>query len=329
MMKLSTMKKVVDTVNQEWRSPIAEKILENWGYDEGTVCYFRASANFVFIFKKKEKTYFLRFTDSVEKNLSLLEAEMEILEYLRDQPIRSAQPVKSLNQRIIEVVETEIGTYYAVVFEALPGKQFEIEELQLDQFFQWGRALGKLHFIFKDIPEKYRSNRESWKDQLISIQEFLPEQEIAAMREWNVILARLETLKQSDGNFGLIHYDLELDNQRWDDQIVGIMDFDDCINHWFVADIAFALRDLFTKKIDLQNPFFQEFLKGYQRETELDASLLSELPLFQRMHNLVTFAKLLHTVDIPEMQDQPVWLANLRSKLLNKLEDYRNSFLNL
>jgi hypothetical protein len=37
MMKLSTMVKVVATVDGEWRSPLAEQILENWGYDEGSV----------------------------------------------------------------------------------------------------------------------------------------------------------------------------------------------------------------------------------------------------------------------------------------------------
>ncbi|MFD1450263.1 hypothetical protein [Oceanobacillus sojae] len=34
MMKLSTMKKVMNTVNSEWRSPLGEEILERWGYDK-------------------------------------------------------------------------------------------------------------------------------------------------------------------------------------------------------------------------------------------------------------------------------------------------------
>lgn len=50
MMKLSTMKKVVDTLSEEWESSLAETILERWGYDAGTVRYVRASANFIFVF---------------------------------------------------------------------------------------------------------------------------------------------------------------------------------------------------------------------------------------------------------------------------------------
>jgi Ser/Thr protein kinase RdoA (MazF antagonist) len=320
------MKKVVATVDGEWRSPLAEQILESWGYDEGSVYYFRASVNFLFKFKKKDKFYFLRFSDSSEKELSSIESEIEILEYLRGQAIRVALPVKSLNNNYIETVETEIGTFNAVVFEALPGKQFETEELVLEQFFKWGSSLGELHAIFKDMPEKYRLNRKSWGEQLIEIKQQLPVYETAAQRELEQLINWSNGLEISENNFGLIHFDFELDNQRWDNEVIGILDFDDCMNHWYVADIAFALRDIFKKEVDFENPFFQEFLKGYQNETDLDFSLLEQLSYFLRLHNLVTFTGLLQTVDVQESPDHPDWLSNLRLKLLQYIEQYRDTF---
>lgn len=325
-MKLSTMVKVVATVDGEWRSPLAEQILENWGYDEGSVYYFRASANFLFIFKKNNKTYFLRFSDSSEKELSSIESEIVVLEYLREKAIRVALPVKSLNNNYIETVETEIGTFYAVVFEALPGKQFETEELDLEQFFKWGSSLGELHSIFKIMPEKYRLNRKSWSDQLIEIKQQLPVYEAAAQRELEQLITWSDGLNISESNFGLIHFDFELDNQRWDNEVIGILDFDDCMNHWYVADIALALRDIFKKEVDLENPFFQEFLKGYQNETDLDFSLLEQLSNFLRLHKIMSFTRLLQTVDVQETPDQPAWLSNLRLKLLQYIERYRDSF---
>jgi Ser/Thr protein kinase RdoA (MazF antagonist) len=326
MMKLSMMKKVVDTVNSEWRSLLAEEILERWGYDEGSVYYFRASANFLFIFKKNGATYFLRFNAISEKSLTALKAEIEILEYLRHQPLRVALPVQSLNQNFIETVENEWGTFYAVVFEALPGKQFETEELQKDQFFTWGSALGKLHHFLKEMPEEYRQNRKSWRDQLAFVQEILPTHETAALYELEQILKWSNGLDVTKENFGLIHYDFELDNQRWDNGMVGILDFDDCVNHWYAADIVFALRDLFEKEIDLKNELVEEFLSGYQSETRLDSQLEQEFPWFMRMHNLVSYTKLLRTVDIPESGDYPEWLSNLRAKLLRYMNQYRTSF---
>lgn len=326
MMNLSMMQKVVATVDSEWKSPLAEKILESWGYDEGEVYYFRASANFLFVFKREGKHYFLRFSHSSEKNLALLEAEMEILEYLRKQPVRVALPVKSRNEQLIETVETELGTFYAVVFEALPGKQYETEELEPGQFFTWGSALGKLHEFFKSMPETYRLNRESWRDQLSNVQNLLPVEETAAFEELNQILNWAQSLEVTNDNFGLIHFDFELDNQRWEDDLIGILDFDDSVNHWYAADIAFALRDLFENEVDLDNESVQEFISGYKSETELDSLLLQDLSWFRRMHNLVTFSRLLQAIDIPASADHPEWLANLRVKLLNRLEQYRASF---
>jgi Ser/Thr protein kinase RdoA (MazF antagonist) len=320
------MKKVVATVDSEWRSPLAEQILESWDYDEGSVYYFRASANFLFIFKNKDQTYFLRFSDSSEKELSSIESEIEVLEYLREQAIRVALPVKSLNNNYIETVETEIGTFYAVVFEALPGKQFETEDLDIGQFFKWGSSLGELHSIFKVMPEKYRFNRKSWSDQLIEIKQQLPVYETAAQRELEQLINWSDRLNISENNFGLIHFDFELDNQRWDNEVIGILDFDDCMNHWYVADIAFALRDLFKQEVDLDNPLFKEFLKGYQNETDLDFTLLEQLSYFLRLHNLISFTGLLQTVDVQESSDHPDWLSNLRLKLLQYIELYRDSF---
>lgn len=328
-MKLSTMAKVVATVDSEWRSPLAEQILESWGYDEGSVYYFRASANFLFIFKKDDKTFFLRFSDSNEKELSSIESEIEILEYLRNQPIRVALPVKSLNDNYIETIKTEIGTFNAVVFEALPGKQYETEELELEQFFKWGRSLGELHAIFKDIPDKYRQNRKSCSEQLIEVKQYLPAYEPAALRELEQLIQWSEGLTISEENFGLIHFDFELDNQRWDNESIGILDFDECMNHWYVADIAFALRDLIKKEVDLENPFILEFIKGYQSETDLDSNLLQQLSWFMRLHNLISFTRLIKTVDIQKSPDHPDWLTNLREKLLQFIEQYRGSFIDI
>lgn len=50
MMKLSTMRTVDNTVDTHGSSPIAEQILTPWDYDQGSVQFFRSSANFVYRF---------------------------------------------------------------------------------------------------------------------------------------------------------------------------------------------------------------------------------------------------------------------------------------
>lgn len=326
MMDLVTMNKVVKTVDEEGKSTLAEGILERWGYDRGTVYYYRASSNFLFVLKKEGKRYYLRFSDANEKDYSQIESEMKILEYLREQPIRVALPVKSISGNIIECVQTNIGTYYAVVFEELPGKQFEVEDLAEVDFRTWGSHLGKLHKIFKEMPEDDRSGRKNLQEQLDAVCAQLPEHETAALKEVNTIKYWGKGLVRSNDNFGLIHYDFELDNLSWIDNEIGILDFDDCMNSWFVSDIAFALRDILKTSDDIENPFVKAFIAGYQSETQLDHRLVKELPMFIRMHNLITFASLLKIVDVPESITLTEGLINLKGKLEKYIEKYRVSF---
>ena len=52
-----------------------------------------------------------------------------------------------------------------------------------------------------------------------------------------------------------------------------MIDFDDCATYWFVADIAFALRDLFgdsASQVDFQNAMLLRFIEGYRSARSID-----------------------------------------------------------
>lgn len=231
----------------------------------------------------------------------------------------------SLNARFVEVVETQIGIFYAVVFTGLEGKHYEVDDLNSNQFFKWGSSLGQLHDVFKNMPENYTLNRPNWKDHLAFVHKTIPNHDKAVLKEWELINNWATQLNRTKDNFGMIHYDFELDNLSFKDDEIGILDFDDCSHYWFAADIAFALRDVFDTGVDLLNPSYQQFVEGYTSVTTINVELLQEIPLFIRMHRLVMFAKLLRSVDIEESEEIPDWLAGLRHKLVNHLSNYRLS----
>ncbi|WP_026011232.1 phosphotransferase [Paenibacillus sp. OSY-SE] len=154
MMKLSTMKKIVATLNENWQSPLGEKTMERWEHDPGSLYYVRSSANSVFSFTRQGVRRYLRFNDECERIRASIEAEMDVLLYLREQSIRAGQPVKSRNGRYVEEVPTQWGTFHATVFEAVEGNQIDDEQLTEEQFVAWGRGLGRLHHIFK---QRHRS----------------------------------------------------------------------------------------------------------------------------------------------------------------------------
>ncbi|MFW5981299.1 MAG: phosphotransferase enzyme family protein, partial [bacterium] len=307
MMKLSTMKTIVDTVDEEWNSSFGEEIAGLWGYDEGTVKYFRSSANFIFIFRREGEDYYLRFNHSDERDKDSIKEEIKLLNYLNGETSNVVKPIKSKNNNYIESVETDLGEYYAVVFEGLKGKQYEIEDINTEQYYIWGKALGNLHKLINTIPNDTTIKRNSWKNHLNFVEDNLPEDEILAKKELKEVKKWIDSLEITDENYGLIHFDFELDNLRWENNKISILDFDDCSYHWYVADITFALRDLFEDNIDLTNTTFKEFVKGYESEFKIDKKLLNELSWFMRFHNLFTFTKLTRSIDILDSPDVPSW----------------------
>lgn len=324
-MTLSLMGKVMETVNSEWRSQLAETILERWGYDQDSVYFFRASANFLFVFKNGGKRYFLRFNEASERTFEEIKAEMEIVNYLGSTSLAVAQPVESLNEKLVEEVSTEHGSFYAVVFEQLDGQMREFEDLDgAENFLEWGQALGALHKEFKKMPMRLRQNRPDWKEKLEKAKEQIPGAEREALEVIKAIEKWAEGLNEAPQNTGMIHYDFELDNLIFKADKVGILDFDDCIQHFYAADIAFALRDLFADGVNLDHPLFLAFMEGYRKETEVDEEQIRELSYFLMMHHAATFAGLCRTVgNSGELLPS---LIPLREKLLSKMEEYRKKF---
>ncbi|WP_343796170.1 phosphotransferase enzyme family protein [Bacillus carboniphilus] len=326
-MKLSVMKNLVQTIDESWKSPVADKIADCWGADKGSTRYIRGSANFLFVFQREDERFILRFNEDSERKVEQIKAELFLLQLLKDKGLAVPEPVQSMNGQLVESVETDLGLYHASVFTIIKGTHPEFEALTDAEFTKWGETLGQLHQTLKECPETSDLNRPSWKDQLTFIRENLSPSETAAWLELDDLSQWAESLPVTNETYGLIHFDFELDNLLWNEDQVGIIDFDDSVYHWFVADIAFALRDMFENKLDLEHASFLSFMEGYRRMTDVDDKLIQELPQFTRMHKLYTFARLLRAVDLDEHQEHPDWLNGLIQKLQAKINAYRQGFV--
>jgi Ser/Thr protein kinase RdoA (MazF antagonist) len=145
MMKLSLMQAVVGTLNDTYESPIADALLAAWALDQGRARYFRASANFIFMFKRESQACILRFTHASERTADAIQAELAYLQHLAAGGVPVGLPIRSLSGRDVESISTTLGMFHAVVFEMLSGEQFDVGDLSLAQFTRWGSALGELH----------------------------------------------------------------------------------------------------------------------------------------------------------------------------------------
>lgn len=326
MMRLRLMQEVMVTVDAQWECPLADALLQAWDHDGGHAKFWRASTNFVFFFKRAGQDCVLRFNHASERTLAAIQGELDFVIGLAAQGIPVAKPIRSRSGHYVERVETELGTFYATAFEALQGDQWEVEDLTPQQFVAWGQALGALHNASAKLSV---AGRPTWQDHLAMVAEIVPAAETAALQTRTMLQEQLSQLPVNTENFGLIHYDFELDNLIWDGESAGIIDFDDSAHHWYAADIALALGDVLgdsASVVDLQNPSFLHFIDGYRSARSLAQEEIERIPLFLRMDALVTFARLQRALTPVNPRGELAWMAGLREKLAAKMTLYREEF---
>ena len=325
MMKLSTILAVDSTVDIHGSSPIAEQILKPWDHEQGTVRFFRASANFIYRFRQEGKPCFLRFAAAEERTRATIEAEMDILQWVAERGMMVTTPLPSRNGNFVETVVTDLGTFHAVVFAQLQGSELDIVELRTSQFEVWGATLGKLHATLHLYQISRLATRPTWHDHLATVYSYLPPDELGVQAEYDHLASFLATLPMTEANYGLIHSDFELDNLFWQDGTLAMLDFDDCAYYWYVADIAFALRDLFVTGVDLSHPSFRAFTCGYTKHFYLDEELIAQLPTWMRLVKFLVFAKLVRAMDLSHEQNYPDSFTLLLLRLENRIRDYKAS----
>jgi Ser/Thr protein kinase RdoA (MazF antagonist) len=326
VIRLTLMSAFDTQIDHGQQCPIADLVVKRW-FDTGVSTRFvRASSNFVASVRMEHRTYFLRFNHESERGAGAYAAEMAFVEHLATRGIRVARPVRSKAGALVERVPTQMGTFHAVILEAMPGEAHDLMALDETALWAWGRAMAGMHAA----AEGYTADgRPDWREHLTFARQTIPAAENAAHKELAFVQRALGALPRDATRFGMIHFDMEADNVRWQDGVPGIFDFDDCAYSWFAADVAYALRDLYQDKIqriDLADRRLRAFVTGYRSARPLLEDALRRLPLFLRLHNLFWFARLHRAIADGVVPRAAPWMTALRRKLVRKQDEYRKGF---
>lgn len=305
------------------QSPIVARIAAKWVIAPVTIYSLRASANITAVVETETKQQVvLRLCPVSDRSLERLKSELELIRQLAHNGIHTPSPLPSLMGNDIECVPTQLDDLYALAFAVMPGEHFEFEQLTLQEFGDWGQALAQLHLASENLRIE---NRPDWTTHIQLVKQSVPQAKQWLWAELSTLEQLLAQLEINETCFGLIHYDFELDNILWHQGQPGIIDFDDSSYYWFVADIATALRDLFEDHIDqinFRDERFQAFMKGYRSLRPVEMKALKTIPLFLRLHNLVTYARIYRAIS-DATTAEPQWLKDLRHKLQARLSQYR------
>lgn len=308
---------------------LAKEALKNWEHDNDTLdkmlSYFRISSNAIYPFCHNGQVCFLRLApvdEKIEKNIL---GELEFIEFLTQQDYPALKPITTLAGEKVLKLDTKWGEYYASAFQKVAGLQIEATDMSQEIMYEYGKALGKLHALSSD----FKPDIKKWTHVEVFkwIEEVLVEYSAPAnvFSELIAVKKELADFPLRADNYGLVHYDFDLDNVFYDDKTksCAVIDFDDGMYHWYAIDVE-QVFDSLSEKLSgtiLQNAK-DEFMKGYKIEYYYSYEMETSRPLMRRFCNLYSYARLIRSIAV-NVSNEPNWLFELRKKLdsnIRKLE---------
>lgn len=284
----------------------AEKLIANYGFKDMRYGFFRSSSNVVYWVKGDGKIYFLRYTTEDERKPESILAEIDYINYLRNHGINVNKPVKTKSGQYL----IRDNGILAVLFERVEGKPLEDIELIPEICREWGRQLGKIH----KLSDSYNADmkRPGYKEVFKFIHPMLDEDLIGKAHLLEESLDKLPKISQ---NYGLCHYDFEMDNVYYNEENgeFAVIDFDDSMYNFYAIDIMQVLMNI-EEDIPHESQIWakEEFKKGYEEYKVLPDK--EEMNLASKFILLNGYAKIAYCLSYPPV-DEPDWMEELIVKL--------------
>lgn len=273
MLRLSEIAAVKATVDEDWRSAVADCVGERWGLEAGALRWWRSSGSHVFVVPEGvdgRGVLYARFAPWGTPSGRRLSAGVARHAELEGRGAAVACTVPSVQGKALEKVTTPVGAMVASVVLRVEGEGIEVDTITPEQAFAWGDALAAFHGASEPA--------EPWDEQGSSPFSGLvghPDEQIAASaRRLDDAHRQLPLTPWVVG-----HGDFELDNLRWQEGQFISFDLDDSGPMPRALDIAAATGDLLGPAGTLTHPHVLErFLDGYaarsgERVTQDDLSL--------------------------------------------------------
>jgi len=282
--------------------------------------------SFIYEFERGNGAYILRIGHSLRRSVSLIQGEVDWINYLSDGGASVARAILSENGRLVERINDGQGDYFlATAFIKARGQPPRKKDWNAELFERYGRLIGRMHALSKDYqPSDPAWRRPHWDDpEMIDIQGWLPDSESGILEKYCQLKEHLDTLPRDRETYGLIHQDAHASNFFVDQQgNITLFDFDDCTYSWYANDVAIVLfyaamgtpdEAAFTRE------FMTHFLRGYCQENRLDPVWLTQIPHFLKLREIDLYAVIHRSFDVDNL-DNP-WCARYMDGRKEKIEN--------
>ena len=252
----------------------------------------------VTVSRNGEKQYVLRISALGDRSGNDYLAETEFVRFLAENGAPVADVIPSVHGRLAERVEAEGKAAYVSLFAyargillADNGYRYRDGAPLSEYFHNTGKALGAIHRLSKSYapvhsrPDYFDKYNMEYLDRLIP--EEYGELKAAVARRLDAFRA----LPKDKGCYGLVHFDFSDGNWHidMDTGAVTVFDFDNCMNCWYMFDLAnlWLHNEGWTRqeadparRFALMRQCFSLQLQGYRTETDIPEDMLEKLPLF-------------------------------------------------
>lgn len=255
MLRLSEIRRLKDSVDAEWRSPVADQAAASWGIAPGSARWWRSSETHVFVVPGAPRRY-LRFVPAGSDAAARLRRGAALAAAFPDVGgLVIARPLPTEAGDRVVTTATALGPMTAVLVEEAPGEALDTDALSPEQAHRWGAGLARFH------AHAPATDATGITPEILDVE--LAEQ-LARLHD------ALGTLDAGTHRRVTIHGDFELDNIRFADDRIAIFDFDETRPGWAADDIALATRALRGEEGAPAHPELRAaFLEGYRSVAEL------------------------------------------------------------
>jgi len=249
----------------------------------------------IYLIEAETQSYILKVSHHHWRSKSEIQFELEFLDFLHQQQIPVANPLKTKDGKLLVTIRAVEGDRYAALFPFAPG---EVPQGDLDttQSEIMGNILAKIHQVsleFKNtIPRQPLNVKHLLDESLETISPYLHcessdlaylENAIAEIKQQVICLEKTSPLWSvcwGDPHSGNIHF--TADNQ------ITLFDFDQCGYGWRIFDIAKFLQ--VSMSAGINRKVRDAFLTGYQKVQQLTDCEISSLQATTQMAHIWAWA---------------------------------------
>ena len=252
----------------------------------------------VIVSRDGEKQYVLRISALGDRSEADYLAETEFVRYLAENGAPVADVIPSVQGRLVERVEADGEEAYVSLFAYAKGMLLADNGFRYrkgaplsEYFYNTGKALGAIHRLSKAYTPVHPRQDYFDKYNETNLNSLIPE-EYGELKE--AIAGRLDAfraLPKDKSCYGPVHFDYSDGNYHidMDTGAITVFDFDNCINCWYMFDLAnlWLHNEGWTrqetdpgKRFALMQQCFDMQLQGYRTETDLSDEMLEKLPKF-------------------------------------------------